>query len=226
MTTLILDLEARTDASMGEPPEGFPPLPYFQITTAAWLVIDMGRPVKAPGEVAIPPSATFGVAQGERHVLRTAAELLAKKPRLVTWNGRGFDLPLIALRSMKHRVPQRALLTKDGGDYLYRYGGLHRDLMDAVALLGAGKSSKQHDVALMLGLPGKHVGCGAEVEAMSPEQEAAYCLDDVAQLALTDCEWMRAQGHEVEHVRDLILGAIEAEPRLSALHAHLIGGAS
>lgn len=224
MSTLIFDIEARPDPSMGDHGKDFPPLTHFQITTAAWLLIDMGREARAPGDVPVMPSATFGVAQGEVFALRTVAKLMANKPRLVTWNGRGFDLPLIALRSMKHRIPQRALLTKDGGDYLYRYGGLHRDLMDAVALLGAGKASKQHDVARMLGLPGKHVGSGGAVEAMTPEEEAAYCLDDVAQLGLTDCEWMRVQGHEVEHVRDLILGAIEAEPRLGALHAHLIGG--
>jgi len=229
MTTLILDLETRPDPAMGaysDDPTKFAPPPYHMVTTAAWLTIDMGSTKVRPGEVPVPPSASFGVAQGERHALRTIAEMLAGRPRLVTWNGRGFDLPVIAMRSMKHQIPQPALL-RSKPDYLYRYSDeAHCDLMDAVSLLGAGPRCSQHDVARMLGLPGKHVGHGADVASMTPEEEAAYCLDDVAQAALISCEWRRVQGFEVEHVRGLILGAIEAEPRLAALHAHLIGGAA
>lgn len=230
MTTLILDLETRPDLAMGVykgDPEAFPPPPYHMVTTAAWLTIDMGSTRVAPGEVPVPPSASFGVAQGEIFALREVARILASKPRLVTFNGRRFDLPVLTMRSLKHQIPQRALLGKDRGiDYLYRYRDDHTDVMDALSLSGAGVNASQHDVARMLGLPGKHVGSGAGVEAMTPEQEAAYCLDDVAQLALIFCEWRRLNGVEVEPVRDLILGAIEAEPRLAALHAHLIGGAS
>jgi DNA polymerase elongation subunit (family B) len=226
MTTLILDLETRPDPAMGaysDDPAKFPPPPYHMVTTAAWLTIDMGRPARAPGDVSVPPSAVFGVAQGERHALRTIAEMMAKRPRVVTWNGRGFDLPVIAMRSMKHQIPQQALLCSKP-DYLYRYSDkAHCDLMDAVSLLGAGPRCSQHDVARMLGLPGKHVGHGADVASMTPEEEAAYCLDDVAQAALISCEWRRVQGFEVEPVRDLIMGAIEAEPRLVPLWVALTG---
>lgn len=226
MTTLILDLETRPDPAMGAysaDPAKFPPPCYHMVTTAAWLEIDMGRPARAPGDVAVRPSAVFGVAQGERHALRTIADMLVKRPRVVTWNGRGFDLPVITVRSMKHQVPQPALLTSKP-DYLYRYSdAAHCDVKDAVALLGAGTSMSQHDVGRMLGLPGKHVGNGAIVETMTPEEEAAYCLDDVAQLALIYCEWRRVQGQEVEPVRELILGAIEAEARLAPLWAWLTG---
>ena len=228
MTTLILDLETRPDPAMGpyRKPDDFPPPPYHMVTTYAWLALDMGRDARAPGDVPVPPSATFGVAQGERFALRAFSEHMAKSPRLVTWNGRGFDLPVIAVRSMRHQIPQRALL-RSRPDYLYRYTDeAHCDLMDQVCLMGAGPRFRLDDFVRMLGLPGKHVGSGSEVEQMTPEQEAAYCLDDVAQMALGYCEWRRVQGQEVEPVRDLILGAIEAEPRLGALHAHLIGGAS
>lgn len=230
MTTLILDIETRPDPAMGvykDGPDAFPPPTYHMVTTIAWLEIDMGKPASTPGSVPVPPSALFSVKQGEVFALREVARILAPKPRLVTFNGRRFDLPVLTMRSLKHRVPQRALLGKDRGvDYLYRYRDDHTDVMDALSLSGAGVNASQHDVARMLGLPGKHVGSGDRVEAMTPEQEAAYCLDDVAQLALIYCELRRLQGVEVEPVRDLILGAIEAEPRLSALHAHLIGGAA
>lgn len=227
MTTLIIDIETRPDPSMGvykNDPDAFPPPPYHMVTTVAWLTLDMGSSNARPGEAPVLPSASFGVAQGELYALREVARILASKPRVVTFNGRRFDLPVIAMRSMKHGIPQRALLGKDRGiDYLYRYRDDHCDVMDALSLSGAGVNASQHDVARMLGLPGKHVGSGDGVGTMTPEQEAAYCLDDVAQLALIYCEWRRLNGVEVEPVRDLILGAIEAEPRLSALHAALVG---
>lgn len=227
MTTLILDLETRPDPSMGvykDDPDAFPPPPYHMVTTAAWMTIDMGSARVAPGEVPVPPSASFGVAQGEVFALREVARMLASKPKLVTFNGRRFDLPVVTMRSLKHRVVQRALLGKDRGiDYLYRYRDDHVDVMDALSLSGAGVNASQHDVARMLGLPGKHVGSGAGVGTMTPEQEAAYCLDDVAQLALIYCEWRRLNGVEVEPVRDLILGAIEAETRLAPLWTWLAG---
>lgn len=223
MTTVFLDTETRRDPAMGIYKTGaeLPPPPYHMVTTLAWLRIDMGRDARAPGDVPVLPSASFGVAQGERYALKTCNELLTERPRLVTWNGRGFDLPVMAIRAMRHGTVMRALLQKSGVDYLYRYKDDHCDLMDQIALLGAGKSSSQHDVARMIGLPGKHVGSGDQVEDMTPEQEAAYCLDDVAQLALIHVEWMRVKGYEVEPVRDLILSAIEAESRLAPLYAAL-----
>lgn len=225
--TIILDLETRPDPSMGEyTREGFPPPCYHMVTTAAWLALDSGTVARAPGDVPVPPSARFGVAQGERHALREVAALLAQRPRLVTYGGRRFDLPVITIRSMKHAVPQSALL-KSRPDYLYRYSDdAHCDVMEQVSLLGAGPTMSQHDVARVLGLPGKHVGHGSEVEAMTPEQEAAYCMDDVAQLALIYCEWRRVQGVEVEPMRDLIVDAITREERLYPLAWYLTGGAS
>lgn len=216
MTTLILDIETRPDPAMGvykNDPEAFPPPPYHMVTTAAWLVMDPSN-----------ASAAFGYVQGERAVLKMVNELLAKRPRIVTWNGRGFDLPVLTVRAMRHGVVMKNLLQKAGGsDYLYRYRDDHCDLMDQVALMGAGRSASQHDVARMLGLPGKHVGSGADVCEMTPDQESSYCLDDVAQLALIYCEWRRIHGVEVEGVRDMVLDAIEREARLAPLHAAMMG---
>lgn len=228
MITLFADLETRPDPAMGpyRKPDDFPPPPYYMVTTYAWLAVDSGREARAPGDPHVLPSATFGVAQGERHALRTFAEHMSSRPRLVTWNGRGFDLPVIAIRSMRHQIPQRALLTSKP-DYLYRYtDAAHCDLMDQVSLLGAGTRCRLDDVARCLGLPGKHVGSGADVEQMTPEQEAAYCLDDVAQMALIYCEWRRVQGVEVEPQRDMIVDAIASEPRLAKLYGWLVGGAN
>lgn len=214
MTTIIFDLETRRDAEMGahkSDQDRFAPPPFWEISTLAWCAIEHGA-----GRV----SASFHAVTGEVDCLRAFAKLLVDRPRIVTWNGRGFDLPAILARSLKHMIPQPTLVH---GDYTNRYRGWHVDLMDALSMSGAGKRSSQDAFARMIGLPGKHVGHGADVESMTVDEELGYCLDDVAQLALIHCEWVRLHGHEVEPARDAILAAINAAPRLQPLAAFLRG---
>lgn len=57
--------------------------------------------------------------------------------QLVTYNGRGFDLPVLIHRDIKHRVTQgRELLTKAVNENRYR-PLMHVDLQDAVTFCGA-----------------------------------------------------------------------------------------
>ncbi len=66
----------------------------------------------------------------ERHLAKPAAQL-------VTFNGRGFDLPVLIHRSIKHGVtPGRALLLKAINENRYR-PLLHLDLLDALTFCGA-----------------------------------------------------------------------------------------
>jgi hypothetical protein len=58
-------------------------------------------------------------------------------PQLVTYNGRGFDLPVLIHRSIKHRVIEgRELLMKAVNENRYR-PLMHIDLLDAVTFCGA-----------------------------------------------------------------------------------------
>ena len=84
------------------------------------------------------------------------------RPTLVSWNGSGFDLPVLHYRMLKHGIA--APTYWDTGDidrdfrwnnYLNRYHLRHIDLMDVLsAYQGRGRASLQN-VALLLGLPGK-----------------------------------------------------------------------
>ena len=90
------------------------------------------------------------------------------RPTLVSWNGSGFDLPVLHYRMLRHRIPSPTYW--DSGDrdrdfrwnnYLNRYHARHLDLMDVLsAYQGRGRASLEH-VALLLGLPGK-LGMGGE----------------------------------------------------------------
>ena len=58
-------------------------------------------------------------------------------PQLVTFNGRGFDLPVLVHRAIKHRITEgRELLLKAAMESRFR-PLLHLDLLDAVTFCGA-----------------------------------------------------------------------------------------
>ena len=89
-------------------------------------------------------------------------------PQIVSWNGRNFDLPVLAARGLIHAVTA-ACFWDTGGDnkdfrwsnYINRFHDRHIDLMDVLALYG-GRGSPLDEVARLSGLPGKlGVGGGA-----------------------------------------------------------------
>lgn len=219
MSTIVFDLEARVDPSLWQAPEddpgAFAPIPAWTITTLGYAEIGHGE-----GGINV----RFGIAQGsEESILRAFLVLLTSEPTLVTWNGRGFDLPLIVNRAMVHGVPLPRLFTgKYESDYQNRYQGPHIDLQDRCSLFGSARRFSQDIAARSLGLPGKHVGNGGDVVDMTPAEEAAYCLDDVAQLAWIYLAWRRVKdGRHMGAAFDALARAINDEPRLAPLAAHL-----
>lgn len=83
-------------------------------------------------------------------------------PTLVSWNGSGFDLPVMHYRALLHGIS--APRYWEIGDieqsfrwnnYLSRYHYRHMDLMDIIAGYQARANAPLNEIALMLGLPGK-----------------------------------------------------------------------
>ena len=83
-------------------------------------------------------------------------------PQLVSWNGGGFDLPVLHYRALIHGVP--APRYWDWGDdnrdfkwnnYLNRYHTRHLDLMDVLAMYQPRNNAPLDDIARLAGLPGK-----------------------------------------------------------------------
>jgi predicted PolB exonuclease-like 3'-5' exonuclease len=115
---------------------------------------------------------------------------------LVTWNGRGFDLPVLSMRSLKHGIPFEWYYAIRDMRYRYSTTG-HLDLMDFLADYGAAKPMKLGDAARLIGLPGKTDMTGASVHDMvrasrkSPhiasekmDEVGRYCWQDAIQTAL------------------------------------------
>ena len=83
-------------------------------------------------------------------------------PDLVSWNGGGFDLPVLHYRALRHgiRAPRYWELGETDRDfkwnnYLSRYHWRHVDLMDVLANYNNRAFAKLDEIAVMLGFPGK-----------------------------------------------------------------------
>lgn len=100
---------------------------------------------------------------------------------LVHHNGRGFDLPLLTYRALKHglQMPKRL----NHYDIKYRYSNDNVDLLDEFSNYGASSWPKLKHLGYLIGIPFKQTGEGNEVLKMFREDKLAeiehYCYEDV-----------------------------------------------
>jgi predicted PolB exonuclease-like 3'-5' exonuclease len=83
-------------------------------------------------------------------------------PDLVSWNGGGFDLPVLNYRALKHgiRAPRYWEVGENDRDFKWnnyqsRYHWRHTDLMDVLANFNPRANARLDEIASMLGFPGK-----------------------------------------------------------------------
>ncbi len=109
-------------------------------------------------------------AQEAEIIARFFAGIEKYLPTLVSWNGSGFDLPVLHYRALYHGI--QAPIYWDMGDqdnsfkynnYLNRYHLRHLDLMDVLAAYQPKAFARLDEIAQMLGLPGKMGMAGSEV---------------------------------------------------------------
>jgi predicted PolB exonuclease-like 3'-5' exonuclease len=112
------------------------------------------------------------------------------RPTLISWNGGGFDLPVLHYRSLLHGISAPSYWETGDGDqsfrwnnYLSRYHYRHTDLMDVLSGYQSRACAPLDEIASMLGFPGKMGMSGALVweyfqrgELMSIRN---YCETDV-----------------------------------------------
>jgi hypothetical protein len=143
---------------------------------------------------------------------------------IVTWNGRGFDLPVIAARCLHHGLSWPWYFQKKDARYRYSAEG-HFDVMDFLADHGAAKSYGLDVAAKLIGLPGKLDCTGGDVQGMIDagqiEQVRAYCAQDVTQttgifLRTQLLRGVLAPAAYVEAM-EVLLKKIKTTPRLAPL---------
>ena len=129
---------------------------------------------------------------GEREIVQRFFDGIEKyTPQLVSWNGSGFDLPVLHYRALFHGIP--GCCYWDTGDnnkefkwnnYLSRFHARHTDLMDVLAGYQNRAWAPLDDIAQLCGLPGKLGMDGSQVYGAWKRGEIAairdYCETDVA----------------------------------------------
>ncbi len=119
----------------------------------------------------------------------------SRPPRLVSWNGGGFDLPVLRYRAMKHGVAARAFHRTAG--YQHRYDDLHVDVMDVLSGYGASSRAGLGTTCHLLGLPAKSF-LDREVYEHWLDGEhrriVEYCKVDTLETMLVFLAWSVHQG--------------------------------
>jgi len=130
-------------------------------------------------------------------------------PTLVSWNGGGFDLPVLNYRALKNGVvASRYWETGDDdqsfkwNNYLSRFHSRHTDLMDVLSGYQPRANAPLDQIAVMLGYPGKMGMSGASVwdeyQAGNLEAIRNYCETDVLNTYLVYLRFELIRGNLTE----------------------------
>lgn len=148
-------------------------------------------------------------------------------PQMVSWNGGGFDLPVLHYRGLAHGIT--AARYWDWGDdnrdfkwnnYLSRYHTRHLDLMDVLAMYQPRNNAPLDDMAKLAGFPGKLGMDGSKVwDAYQNGQIAEirnYCETDVVNTYLLYLRFQLMRGSLDTAAYDketaLVRGTLEKSP--------------
>ena len=248
MNTLVFDIETVPDVALGRRLHGLAGLSDAQVAKAMFALRRQGTggdflPLEQQRVVAI--SCVLRGRDGLKvwslgDAASTEAELVQRffdgidkySPDLISWNGSGFDLPVLTYRALLHGVQApRYWETGDEdtafryNNYLSRYHWRHTDLMDVLSgFQGRGRVSLAN-MALLLGFPGKLGFDGGQVwDAFLAGNIAgirAYCETDVLNTWLIWLRFAQLRGalsreehsEEIGRVRSYLAAA--PEPHLA-----------
>ncbi|MBO69110.1 MAG: 3'-5' exonuclease [Acidiferrobacteraceae bacterium] len=128
------------------------------------------------------------------------------EPTIISWNGAGFDLPVIHYRSLLHGISAphyweigQEVQSFRWSNYLNRYHWRHIDLMDVLSGFQPRAWTSLQDITVMLGLPGKMGMDGSRVwDAFNSGQIKKirdYCEVDVLNTYLVYLRFELMRGH-------------------------------
>jgi len=184
---LVFDIETVPDRRFHEG-DSFPKLPFHRVVAIAFLKATVAYDGDSEVLELIELRAGGTEQSTEADLVGGFFQLFSdlRQPKLVTYNGRKFDLPVLRYRAMHHGVQVPALYRSGSRfeSYGYRYSEEnHCDLLDALTDFGAAKPMKLDDIARLLGLPGKLGIDGGDVAGLFEEGELGrirdYCETDV-----------------------------------------------
>lgn len=127
-------------------------------------------------------------------------------PILVSWNGGGFDLPVLHYRTLQYGISASRYWDTGGEDpsfrynnYLGRFHWRHIDLMDVISGYQGRATAPLDEIASLLGYPGKMGTSGKDVWQHYLEGNVSsirdYCETDVLNTYLVYLSFERMRGH-------------------------------
>lgn len=162
----------------------FLPIPYHQVVSiSAVMANDFGAFEKV--------SSIEG--EDEKSMIQNFLNFIDKhNPKLVSFNGRSFDIPMLMTRAMKYNLTCPAFFEKENkmlnkskwDNYRYRFSDrFHVDLLDHISDFGAVRGMKLDLLCSMMGIPGKFDVSGDQVFSLYYANEITkikeYCESDV-----------------------------------------------
>ena len=126
-------------------------------------------------------------------------------PQIISWNGSGFDLPVLHYRGLLHGISATRYwdLGEDDRDfkwnnYISRYHTRHLDLMDVLARFQPRANAPLDEIAQLLGFPGKVGMSGGRVWEKYQEGKLVeirdYCETDVVNTYLVYTRFQLMRG--------------------------------
>lgn len=127
-------------------------------------------------------------------------------PTLVSWNGSGFDLPVLQYRALIHGIDAQRYFEIGDDDrdfrynnYLSRFHWRHIDMMDVLSGFQPRSVASLNDIAVLCGLPGKLGIDGSAVQGLYDAGDIAriraYCETDVMTTYLVYLRFERLRGN-------------------------------
>lgn len=169
----------------------------------------------------------------EATVLRKFYDLLERyTPQLMSWNGGGFDLPVLHYRSLIHGISAARYWDMGDGDfgdsrdfkwnnYLSRYHMRHCDLMDVLAMYNGRANAPLDQMAKLCGFPGKMGMDGSKVwdafQQGQLQEIRDYCETDAANTYLMFMRFQLLRGvynpQEYQAEIDRLYHHLNAQPQ-------------
>lgn len=192
----------------------FPRQPFHQICAISYAHL-IREPGESGSELVVRRIATGGDANdSEETLIEGFLNIIEKRaPQLVSFNGRGFDVPVLKYRAMVHNLSCPRWFTE--GDKWKNYdtrfdSTYHLDLLEVLSDYGASARCSIHEIASAFAVPGKLETAGDNVRQMFEEGEIEairnYCETDVCTTLLIFLRWMLFSGGLTEsaHARAVL----------------------
>ncbi len=178
----------------------FLPLPFHQVVAISAVMTDDFGAFKKVSSIE---------GDNEEEMIKNFLNFIDKhNPKLVSFNGRNFDMPMLMIRAMKYNLSCHAyfevdnkMLNKSKWDnYRYRFSDkFHVDLMDHISEFGAARGLNLNTLCTMMHIPGKFDVSGDQVHTLYYEDKIdeikEYCESDVLNTYWLYLKYELLKGH-------------------------------